>query len=122
MNTVRLNTANDDKVVVRKNAGGTGGGSSAIEYLDVSQTEGAKLMICAASLLINIDGEIVPPGLVSMGNPSVLTQAQAIAIDFSLKCKDSNGVRTIKESIELTTGKDFLSAIPRITEEEFYSI
>lgn len=130
MNTVRLNTANDDKVVVRKTSGGgSSGGSSAIEYLDVSGVASRKITLCMlASLLCKYTRE----GKTEISNSGTAVSnlesnfpsgILAIAVDFSIKLYSEGTLITVKDAlVSVGWNEEKLASIPRITEEEFYSI
>lgn len=142
MNTIKLNTLGD-KVIVRKAAenggneggdnGGSGGGSaSSVEYLDLSNVGIFEINALATAMLeckgISDRMSIVAPAV----NVQPFIEALGITItqakvDFNTPIVMIQGGAVVKQTaLEkiLSAGitQDQLDAIPRITEEEFYTL
>lgn len=142
MNTIKLNTLGD-KVIVRKAAenggnaggdtGGSGGGSaSSVEYLDVSNINIYELDVLIGAALeckgvsdtlsmVSPAGAVVPLAqLIGI----TITQAK---VDFNTPIIQNRGGAIVKQTVLealLSQGftQDYLAAIPRLTEEEFYTL
>lgn len=127
MNTIKLNTLGD-KVIVRKaaeNGGNAGGDTGGVVYLDLTTVPGAQELAVTASLvkMKQDDGSytIAPPiqSITTTGSIDMnkLLAAVAMAVNPNDKVVFSYGEMTINESVG-----GYLSQLPEITEEEFYSI
>jgi hypothetical protein len=113
-------------------SGGSGGGESSIEYIDVRNVEDSDLkfaLINSSSLVKIIDGSFIYIyatlfGRNDFNEEDFYRDTVAIAIDFSCKVYYGNGFITIKENISIDNGfpLDVFDSLPRITEEEFYHI
>ena len=134
MNTIKFNTIGTPKAS-GGNSGGGGGSASTMEYIDVS---GAGDLVKASlvqyacyvkSYIEDYDAYMVGSTLYILGvmtsNPTKATSA--IAIDFSnvfvMKMGDTIQSKTVAEAV-LQNGatQADIDALPRITEEEFYTL
>lgn len=130
MNITRLNTLNDDKVIIRGN-GGNGGGceeydplSKDMIYLDLSTFSlDDKTSFCSGITVfakyIDDNGEtkFVPPFAYAGNDIGRWGRMNYYAVCGSLLVHGDNGDIPIKDAINLYFGD-----IPRITKEEFYHI
>lgn len=117
-----------------------GGGSSTIEYLDVSELSiASKNQLLLLSLLSrNIQfealGQIQEPSIgltssfimIALADPSAFSACanavNALGIDFNMQIKSISGSKTILEEIKYMPVYDELDSIPRITKEQFYDL
>ena len=107
--------------------GGSGGGESNIEYLDVSgfPAEIAEPLFVPFSILAKYSTElgtvIMTPFLTQ--NISIEKQFKAVMIDFTMQVVEMGQIGTIKEVfiVQGFTQED-LDTIPRLTKEQFYSL
>lgn len=104
-----------------------GGGSSTVEYLDVSGldvTNGTinKFLGCASLVKISSYGMIVPPAF----SAPLLPYVDKIKIDFNEKVSLGSEFTSLKTLIlsldDSIIQEEQLDAIPRITKEQFYSL
>lgn len=110
-------------------SGGSGGGGSTMEYLDMrgrdmSETINAQLSRFALlrRVLMNGIATLTAPAASIPTDVSDLI-IQAIGVDFSVIIESNGATRSLKDM--LTMGgitEAELAAIPRITKEEFYSL
>ena len=100
---------------------GQGGGTSTIEYLDLSGLDDSlKKTLFAYAILAKEEGVIMPPYAFTQLTMSTLPSA--IAIDLGIEISvTSMGVEGAMGDIFQAQGLD-LSALPRLTKEEFYNI
>lgn len=130
MNITRLNTLNDDKVIVRGNGGNSGGGENTLEYIDVRNIDSdLKFGLINSSSLVKVitDAIYIYPSVFAKNDfgEGLYEDTTAIAIDFSSKVSGyENGFITIKEMISIDNGfpLNVFDSLPRITKEEFYSL
>lgn len=133
MNITRLNTLNDDKVIIKKEGGGNGGGNT-IEYRDVrglnSVTRANWLDYFALMVRLEHDVTIMTVASKLAGDlTNLLGEADVVAaISTDLNAKF---VTSSSEGVLVMTAKEVLiehgwweeyNSCPIITEEEFYSI
>jgi hypothetical protein len=138
MNITRLNTLNDDKVIIKGGNGGNGGGGNSgggggentLEYIDVRNIDSdLKFGLIKSSSLVKIIDDTIyiwPAlfGYLDFGE-DLYEYTTAIAIDFSYKVTwGVNEFITIKELISRDQGfpLNVFDSLPRITKEEFYSL
>lgn len=138
--------------VMGGNSGGGGGSASSIEYLDVSGVNRyVKQTLLLFSLYskvpqdiiidtseggnqstVTFDASIGPSantsvtmgalGMSSVHTDTFLSGVTALGIDFSQKIVTQGQTMTINEFFTMSGGKEMIDAIPRITEEEFYTL
>lgn len=130
MNIIRLNTFNDDKVIVKKEGDNGGGGSgSDWHYFDVSGCPiPIKSSVLEMGLLQKVQGEqinsffgsgvVLPTGLVYT-TPVDVAEVTAIAIDYAVEVRGRGQALTLGESF---IASPFYGTIPEITKEEFYNL
>lgn len=151
MNTIKLNTLGD-KVIVRKtadggNEGGGNAGGSTFEYLDVTNVTGLdgilKFLLFQMAYMgkvpqtVKVNSITMQQGIAPLGSymyafsstlsgSEAFTQAvnaiTAISIDFSTTININGQVMTIPELFTMQGVPLDIDAIPRITEEEFYTL
>lgn len=130
MNILTLNTLNDDKVIVRGNGGNSGGGESGstMVYLDWTNTSAAD-RVFMSSYAFAVKGVaqdmigIFPTGLYSvMQGKSSDVKAVAIDLSFEIALNIEGVSQIISIEQQLIEGGINLSAFPRLTKEEFYTI
>jgi hypothetical protein len=130
MNIIRLNTLNDDKVIIRGNGGNGGGDASTIEYVDISTASEEfqnYIMLCSITIRVIIGGDIVvsPSGnLISMIDHGIpVDDILAVSIDSNTAIRiPPDGLMTIKDDLIASGRWETFSSLPRITKEEFYAI
>ena len=133
MNITRLNTLNDDKVIIKKEGGGNGGGNT-IEYRDVRGLDSVTRAnwLDYFALMVRLEHDVAIMTLASkqagdltnlLGGADVVA---AISTDLNAKF-----VASSSEGVLVMTAKEVLiehgwweeyNSCPIITEEEFYSI
>jgi hypothetical protein len=142
---------NSVKVKTNVAQSGEGGSASSVEYLDVSGVdEYIKQTLLLFSLYakvphdviidmseggnqstITLNASIVPSsqhssimgklGMTSVHIGTFLSGITALGFDFSQKIVMQGQTMTLNEYFTMLGGKEMIDAIPRITEEEFYS-
>ena len=133
MNTIKLNTLGD-KVIVRKTADGgneggdTGGTGGNMEYISLEDVNFASTAVRTALIkmsyafkyLYEHDGSknII---ITAMYNKPENATVYAVAIDFSFKIGDKSMIFSVKEYLAQMAGLD-TDTLPRITEEQFYTL
>lgn len=127
MNITRLNTLNDDKVIIKKEGSGNndGGGSdntsaNFIQYFKVPKGWSKATFARMYGVILKADDVILP---VSMTNNTIVSSITAYGIMPNLPINYPSGTnaKTLREYLE-TTGQFVLLTQTEITEEEFYSI
>ena len=137
MNITRLNTLNDDKVIIKKegsnvgNSGDNSGGGSGSDwhYFDVSGCDNlTKYNIMMMGLIHKVQGEkinsafgsdvIMPTGL-NFAISIDIAEITAVATDYAVEIYMMGQGMTLGEGI--TTAK-WYGTIPEITKEEFYNL
>lgn len=131
MNITRLNTLNDDKVIIRGNGGNSGGGGgSTIEYVDITAAdENLKTNMMNVSIATKaiVMGELVinpSAGLIAMINHlAPVYDILAASFDFNMALLSPQGeLLTLKDNLIASGDWETYSSLPRITKEEFYHI
>lgn len=130
MNRILLNAVHDDGLVIKKGTeGGDAPAESTMEYLDVSGVDEAfreALMMFSIQLRSNTSNGIVVTYGAYAGNEGVTYENLiACSIDFNGKIiSPSIGGESSVKNFMLMMGatQELLDSIPRITEEEFYTI
>ena len=132
MNTIKLNTIGTPKVSAG-NSGGGSGSASAMEYLDVRGLSiSDKVMLLMVAYMMNVESEemggkgVIPVSSALVGGVAYTELLEGIKY-LSINPNDvvnlSGGKMSIKDFITSQTFYDtFLDSIPRITEEEFYTL
>lgn len=141
MNIARLNTLNDDKVIIKKeginmgnsgdNSGDNSGGGSGSDwhYFDISGCPiPIKSSVLRMAMLQKVQGEqinsflganvVLPTGVVYT-TPVDVAEVTAVAIDYAIETRIGEQALTLGESF---TNTPFYGTIPEITKEEFYNL
>lgn len=105
--------------------GSTGGGTaSSVEYLDLRGLDAeTKQSLKDIAFLGKKERYIFPiPIVTTFGSDS--GEIEYVAVDLGTKCGmyEIEGYLTLAEFIEIIGAKPMLDSIPRITEEEFYTL
>lgn len=116
---------NSVKVKTNVPTSGEGGGSaSSVEYLDLRGLDAETKQIAKdISFLGKKERYIFPiPLVTSFGSDS--GEIECVAVDWGTKCGtyEIEGYLTLAEFIEIMGVMPMLNSIPRITEEEFYTL
>jgi hypothetical protein len=142
MNITRLNTLNDDKVIIKKegsnggnygdNSGGdnSGGGSgSDWHYFDISGCDmPTKVGVLGMAMLQKVQGKqinsffgtgVVQPMGLLLTTPVDVAEVTAVAIDYAIETRIGEQASTLGESF---TNTPFYGTFPEITKEEFYNL
>ncbi len=128
MNILRLNTLNDDKVIVRGNGGGA---ASTIEYVDISTAdEDVKKLMMSFSIAtkvlmmgtIGIGTSSSVVEIISVGAPIDNILASSFDLNMDILQLNSNELETVKDNLIVNELWETYSSLPRITKEEFYHI
>ena len=137
MNTIKLNTIGTP-CKAGSNAGGGGGSASAVEYLDLREYQGADFYLSLAILADVVNAYDADHNtycgvnrgaarlLFGVPNTTKVT-CNAVGIDLSRRVKANVQGQimelTIMDLVAMTgASKEDIDAIPRITEEEFYTL
>jgi hypothetical protein len=139
MNIARLNTLNDDKVIIKKkginvgnsgdNSGDNSGGGSDWHYFDVSGCDTpTKFSVLGMGLLFKVQGSsinsffgagvVLPIGLL-FTTPVNDAEITAIAIDYATEVRIGEQALTLGEYF---TTSPLYGTIPEITKEVFYNL
>lgn len=135
MNIIRLNSIGEPFAKSGQATPPSGGGTeaSSMEYLDVSGIDivgGGQKTGNLIALCYHMNGShstigdfILPIGQVYVVKTANLTSVRYLAFDFSSKVVMGGQTMSVRETL-LTTGwtEAELNAIPRITEEQFYTL
>lgn len=121
-------------VNVPQSGGSGGGGGSTIEYLDISGLGFERMDLifdsCKIKLIYSNKTQITGgANLIILSSPenleSLIMSVNTIAIDLNSKiCRGGDKIETVREHLLSfnTFTEEQLAAIPRITEEEFYTV
>lgn len=127
MNITRLNTLNDDKVIVKKGEGGNNGGGGSdntsvnfIQYFKVSKGWSRASFARQFGVILKADDAILPVSLTNNAIDSSIT-AYGIMPNLPINYPNGTNAKTLREQLE-TTGLSALLTQTEITEEEFYSV
>lgn len=130
MNITRLNTLNDDKVIIKKEGGNSGGGGntggesiSTLKYFNGSMWEDGlkELMMLFSYLFKTTDGIIGTAATLDMMQVGWRDKCYGYAVAPDAKIYAPEGAMTIRDIIANEYRID-IDNLPRITEEEFYSV
>ena len=136
MNTIKLNTIGTPKASGGNGGNGGGGSASSVEYLDVSgvNNDAHIILVNCAETTKSANDSGVYCGLPLCGLRAFFGMANnvdtviAVGIDFSRKIKANDGQGQSMEwsIIDFMTmmgiNKEDIDALPRLTEEEFYTL
>lgn len=122
MNITRLNTLNDDKVIVRGNGGNSGGGegASSWKFFDVSNIVNKAMTVGLLPFIAKNDTGIVFSLMVKDWSA-----VSAVGVDAEAKIRMQGMTLTWAESMAaegLTPEAMVQAGIVEITKEEFYAI
>lgn len=126
MNITRLNTLNDDKVIIKKEGGNGGSGGTeevGILFFNISNIpENALLQVLYLSFLVNQGNQIMPTSLFTYsagGFIDNLIGVKKIAVVYGYSTQGSQESQVTESGI-----KSLLESVGAIliTEEEFYSV
>lgn len=121
------------KVNVNVPQSGGGEGGSNYEYLDLREIDAIDskyAVLASAAQVFNVNAEIagrsvsaVLTGTSAGAQMQYITKIKGVSIDFSIKSELQIGtLKTAKEWVLMFLTQEEIDAIPRITEEEFYTI
>lgn len=127
MNITRLNTLNDDKVIIKKEVGGNNDGGSSdntsanfIQYFKVPKGWSMATYARMFGVILKADNVILPVSMVNNSIDSSIT-AYGIMPNLPINYPDRTDAKTLREYLE-TIGQSMLFTQTEITEEEFYSV
>lgn len=124
--TALINPQDFSAEIASIEGGGSGGGESTIEYLDVSTFPDELVKFLATySILCRVSSngrEGVLTAATMMQNPTAYL-IKYMAIDLSLELLEGKTKASIKDAL-IAQGftQEDLDSIPRLTKEEFYSL
>lgn len=127
MNITRLNTLNDDKVIIKKEGDGNNDGGSSdntsanfIQYFKVPKGWFMAIRARMNGVILKADNVIVPAYMVNNAIDSSIT-AYGIMPNLPINYPSATDAKTLREYLE-ATGNSALFTQTEITEEEFYTI
>lgn len=130
MNIIRLNSIGEPFAKSGQATPPSGGGTeaSSMEYLDISSlSKTRKMMFLNLCVVAKFAKDIISPfaymATYQTDLATTATDATMVAIDFGAKVYNNDTLLTTKEMLlNLGYTEETLAAIPRLTEEQFYTL